>query len=252
MSSTTRKPLIIVPATNPPSDISKSAVFIFLHGLGDDAEGVESIPHTFQTANKLPHLSWILPNAPHNHDLNLAAWYLPTNLSPNPPSRPELEDEEDEQGITTTISYITTLIDEQVASGIPPHRIVLGGFSQGHAIALLTGLVSSKYAGRLGGLVGLSGYLPLVDRIGGLRRAAGLLEKVDGGENVEVFLARGTRDMLVPKRYLALCEKTFLGLGIAPEKLTVKAYEGMGHVIRGDELSDLCRWLEKVVPPVVG
>lgn len=42
-----RKPPIIIPPTSAPADISKQAAFIFLHGLGDEAEGVESLSHVY-------------------------------------------------------------------------------------------------------------------------------------------------------------------------------------------------------------
>jgi predicted esterase len=144
-----------------------------------------------------------------------------------------------------TVSYITTLVDDLLKQGVPTDRIVLGGFSQGHAMALLTGLVS-KHAGKLGGLVGLSGYLPLADQIPRLREQAGLLREVS--EHTQVFLARGTGDRLVPKRYHRMCYEGLHELGIGKEKITVMEYEGMGHVMGAAELRDLCAWLEKAIP----
>jgi lysophospholipase-1 len=38
-----RKPPIIIQPTAPPADTSKAAAFVFVHGLGDEAEGVESM-----------------------------------------------------------------------------------------------------------------------------------------------------------------------------------------------------------------
>jgi len=243
-----RKPPIILPPSIPPADIAKSAAFIFIHGLGDEAEGVESIARQFQSAGKLPHMSWVLPNALQNHDLASTAWYLPTRLSPFPPSRPELEDDEDQEGMMASVAYITTLIDDLVAQGVHEQRIVVGGFSQGHAMALLTGLLSRKYAGKLGGLAGLSGYLPLIEQIPSLREEAGLSKVVN--DEVKIFLARGTKDMLVPKRYHRLCCEGLYGLGIKEEQVVIHEYEGMGHVMGGAELRDLCAWLEKVLPTV--
>jgi predicted esterase len=190
-------------------------------------------------------MTWVIPNALENHDLASTAWYMPTRLSPYPPSRPELEDDEDEEGMMATVAYLTSLMDDLVKQGIPEQRIVLGGFSQGHAMSLLTGLVS-KYAGKLGGLVGLSGYLPLPDRIPVLRQEAGLPKDVQ--DKVEVFLARGTGDRLVPKRYHRLCHERLAELGVKDERLVLKEYDGMGHVMSGAELRDLCEWLERVVP----
>ncbi|EDU45819.1 hypothetical protein PtrM4_069270 [Pyrenophora tritici-repentis] len=242
-----RKPPIILPPSNPASDITKSAAFIFVHGFGDDAEGLEGIARQFQSAAKLPHITWVLPNALHNHELAATAWYMPTSLSPYPPSRPELVEDEDKDGIMGTVAYITTLVDNLVAQGVPEKRVVVGGFSQGHAMALLTGLIS-KYSGRLGGLVGLSGYLPLAEQITQLREEAGLPK--EARDDVEIFLARGTGDRMVPKRYHRLCCEALYELGIKEEQVTVHEYEGMGHVMNGAELRDLCSWLEKVIPVI--
>jgi predicted esterase len=190
-------------------------------------------------------MTWVMPNALENHDLATTAWYMPTRLSPYPPSRPELEDDEDEEGMMATVAYLTSLIDNLVKQGIPEKRIVLGGFSQGHAMSLLTGLMS-KYSGNLAGLVGLSGYLPLPERIPILREEAGLSKEVPDG--IEIFLARGTGDRLVPKRYHRLCHERLVELGVKEEHLVLKEYEGMGHVMSGAELRDLCEWLERIVP----
>ena len=48
--------------------------------------------------------------------------------------------------------------EEEVDSGIPAHRIIIGGFSQGGAMSLLTGMTSER---KLGGVVVMSGWLPL-------------------------------------------------------------------------------------------
>ena len=199
----------------------------------------------FQAADKLPHLTWVLPNALENRDLATNAWYMPTRLSPYPPSRPELEEDEDEVGMLLSVQYLTTLIDDLMKQGVPEKRIVLGGFSQGHVMSLLTGLIS-KYAGKLGGLVGLSGYLPLPDRIPALREEMSLSKEVD--DDVEIFLARGMNDRLVPRRYHRICYESLYGYGIKEKFVTLKEYEGMGHAIGGAELRDLCAWLERAVP----
>ena len=144
-------------------------------------------------------------------------------------------------------AYVEGLIDDLVAEGIPQNRIVLGGFSQGHAVTLMTGLTSSKYAGRLAGLVCLSGYLPLQDRIQALRVEANLPEKIG---DVPIFLVRGQKDILVPKRYLRLQLEKLKELGIRDDAIEVHEYEGLGHSLSPRELMDLCTWLEKVMPPL--
>lgn len=249
------------PATSPPSDPGHRAAFIFIHGLGDHGSGFASSsssaiqPHLranlcldiadqFQAANKLSHMQWIFPHALENRDAMQPAWYAPSPLSPFASSRPELDDPEDEDGMKASMSYIVGLIDGLVSKGIPPNRIVLGGFSQGCAMTLLTGLTSRAYAGRLAGLVGLSGYLPLAEKIQQFRAEAGLPE-VAG--DVPMFLVRGTRDILVPKRYLRICLETLRKVGADEGSIEVHEYD-IGHVVSPQELRDLCAWLERVVP----
>lgn len=50
------------------------------------------------------------------------------------------------------------MIDSEVKAGIPPSKILLGGFSQGGALALYSALC---YPDRLAGVIALSCWLPL-------------------------------------------------------------------------------------------
>lgn len=61
---------------------------------------------------------------------------------------------------------LNELISNEVDSGIDASRIVLGGFSQGGAMSLLTGLTSER---KLGGVAVLSGWLPLHKKFKGVR-----------------------------------------------------------------------------------
>jgi predicted esterase len=132
-----------------------------------------------------------------------------------------------------------------VSKGIPPQRIVLGGFSQGCALSLLTDLTSSKYAGRLAGVIGLMGYLPLAHRLLDLRAKGGLPV---GHGDVPMFLVRGQRDQLIPKRIWNLTLKNLEMVGVSKDSLQVKEYEGVGHGLTGPVLRDMCSFLEQVVP----
>lgn len=205
---------------------------------------VIDVAEQFQKGGKLEYMNWIIPNATEDRDAMTTAWYRPSPLSPFAPSRPELEEEEDEQGLLKSVAYIETLIDACVNKGVPPNRIVLGGFSQGCALSLLTDLVSKKYSGKLAGIVGLMGYLPLADgyRVQDLRAHAGL--PPTHGE-VPVFLASGKEDRLIPKRIRNRTLKALEALGLSA--IEEHEYEG-GHSISGPMLRDMCAWMERVVP----
>jgi predicted esterase len=57
-----------------------------------------------------------------------------------------------------TVSSLNQVIKSEMDSGIPSSRIILGGFSQGGAMALLTGMTREA---KLAGVAVLSGWLPL-------------------------------------------------------------------------------------------
>lgn len=65
---------------------------------------------------------------------------------------------EDEPGIKKARDGVHQLIEEEVKAGIPYDRILLGGFSQGGALALYSTFTHTK---TLAGVVGLSCWLPL-------------------------------------------------------------------------------------------
>ena len=75
----------------------------------------------------------------------------------------------DEAGLRESAQAIAALIDRERERGIAAHRIALAGFSQGCAMALMTGL---RHAEALAGIVGLSGYLPLAGLTAAERSAA--------------------------------------------------------------------------------
>lgn len=148
---------------------------------------------------------------------------------------PEAEDE-----ILASVEYVCSLIDKEVKNGVKAERIVVGGFSQGCAISLVTGL-SSRYAGKLGGIVGLSGYLPKGPKMQELRK------KYLKESKMRVFLGHGSKDMLVPMRVFREAKGKVEKI-VSENKVRVEVYEGMGHVASGAEFRDMCGFLEEVLP----
>lgn len=191
-------------------------------------------------------MQWLFPTAPDNQDAMQTAWYRPTSLAAPPSGRSELVDDEDEDGLKDSVSYVESLIEGLISRGTPPDRIVVGGFSQGCAVALLTQL-TSQYSGRLAGVAGLMGYLPLQDRIQALRTEKDLPHVA--GE-VHIFVARGEKDMMIPRSKWNSSVTKLKGLGISESALEVHEYQELGHSVSPQLLRDLCTWLEKVVPPM--
>ncbi|KAI4735151.1 alpha/beta-hydrolase [Aureobasidium sp. EXF-12298] len=239
-----QQPPLVKPAPKPATDPAHGAAIIFLHGLDDDAMGWENIATQFHQGNKLPYMQWIFPNAPHNLDARQNAWYTPSSLQPAPAGRPELAPDEDEEGLRKSVEYVESLLDDLTSRGIPPNRIVLGGFSQGCALALLTEL-TSRYAGKLAGIVGLMGYLPLPETIQKLRTEAGLPHVVG---HVPMFLGRGVSDRLIPRSKWTEGLNKLKELGVDDGAMMIKEYEGLAHALSPAVLQDLSKWLQRVVP----
>jgi lysophospholipase-2 len=69
---------------------------------------------------------------------------------------------DDEKGMLQSVKSVDALIQAEVDSGIPENRIIVGGFSQGGAISLLTGLTGKR---KLGGVIALSTWVVLNHKI---------------------------------------------------------------------------------------
>lgn len=65
---------------------------------------------------------------------------------------------EDEDGIKAAAKMVHEMVTKEIHDGIPSTRIMLGGFSQGGALALYSALT---YAEPLAGVMALSCWLPL-------------------------------------------------------------------------------------------
>ena len=162
---------------------SPRAAVLLMHGLGD--EGRSFVPLVEELAPALQAVGavrFVFPDAPQmpvtiNGGYRMPAWY--DILGSGGP--------EDEAGLRRSQAAVESLIAVEAARGIPASRIVLAGFSQGCAMALLTGL---RHPGRLAGIAGLSGYLPLAALTAAEAHAA--------NRSTPIFLAHGTQDDVVP------------------------------------------------------
>lgn len=138
------------------SDKPAKASIIWLHGLGADGYDFANFVPELQLS-QLP-VRFIFPHAPMrpvsiNNGMPTRAWYDIYALEEQMP--------EDEQGIHEAQKQIAELIEQEHLRGIPYERIILGGFSQGGAMALFTGI---RYTNPLCGIIALSTYLPLINK----------------------------------------------------------------------------------------
>lgn len=194
------------------------ASIIWLHGLGADGNDFAPIVNELQLP--IP-TRFILPHAPVmpvtiNGGYPMPAWYdiRASDITSLP----------DESGIRTSQARIEQLIARERERGIATSRILLAGFSQGGAIALHTGL---RHTESLGGLIALSTYLPLQDRLASERSAANLA--------TPIFMGHGIRDnMILPAA--ALASKNWLTTHGHP--VAWHEYD-MPHSVCGEEINNI-------------
>jgi lysophospholipase II len=144
----------------------KTGALIFLHGLGDTPAGWSSLEQMLPSIKpRLANLKYVFPPAPIipitiNGGAEMPGWFdvldWPIGLSAR----------DDKKGKLAAVAQIQDEIARLEAEGISRNRIVVGGFSQGGAIALLTAYHRSDDQGPpLAGCASLSGWLTLRDEL---------------------------------------------------------------------------------------
>lgn len=101
--------------------------------------------------------------------------------------------EEDKENILKSQKVLHKLIDAEVEAGIPSERIAIGGFSQGGAMALFSGLTYPK---KLGGVFGLSCYLLLQKDFQQMVTDSG-----DANKATKIFMGHGDSDQVVKHEF---------------------------------------------------
>ena len=205
--------------------VAPSASVIWLHGLGADGNDFEPVVKVLN----LPHVRFILPHATFkkvtaNNGYEMRAWYDIFGFTPS--SR------EDKAGVRESQTYVESLINKEVARGIPANRIVLAGFSQGGAIALHTALRQKQ---ALAGVLALSTYLPL--------KASLAKEKTQANQNIPIFMAHGTFDSVIS---LTTCRISFEMLQTQQYTLNWHEYP-MAHSVNQQEIDDIRTFLLQVL-----
>ena len=197
---------------------------IVLHGLGADGNDFVPVGQELDLSSA-GDVRFVFPHAPVipvtiNGGYQMRAWYDILGA--------DLVQREDEAGLRKSLAQVAALVEREKSRGIPAGRIVLAGFSQGCAMALLTGL---RHAEKLGGIVGMSGYLPLAASTAAERHAA--------NKETPIFLAHGRMDPVVSLQRAIASRDALEALGYRVEW---HEYE-MAHSVCMEEITDLNGWL---------
>jgi phospholipase/carboxylesterase len=204
------------------------ATILIMHGLGADGRDFVPIAEQIDLSSVGP-VRYLFPNAPTipvtiNGGYVMPAWYDILAA--------DLVKREDEAGLRQSRLQIEELIAHEKARGIPASRIVVAGFSQGCAMALMVGL---RHAEALAGMVSMSGYLPLASHTAAEHTAASL--------KTPIFMAHGTRDGVVALPRATASRDALTAMGYAVEWHDYP----MEHSVCPQEVADLEVFLNRVL-----
>lgn len=226
-------PIISYPALS-----RHTGTVIMLHGLGDTGNGWSPVAPELG----MDHIRWVFPTAPTrpisvNMGMSMPGWFDIDHLD-EPSFMKMMKGHHgfDPEGVQESVSYVEHLIEmETRVHGIPPERIVLGGFSQGGHIALKS-LVNGKKI-KLAGLMALSTWLEPQH-----------IELDQEITNTPVFYGHGASDPLIPPMVAQLSVQHLLENHKFSD-LKFNMYPGMQHSTCYEEMRDMKEFLQRVIPP---
>jgi len=218
-----------------------TATVIFMHGLGDSGYGWKPVADQLARDPSFQHIKWVLPHAPvvqctANGGMPMPGWFDIITFDFTGP--------EDESGILQSRENVNKVIEQEINEAIPSNRIVVGGFSQGGSMTLVTGLTSPH---RLAGLTVLSGWFAVREKVKELLGQS--------ATTTPIFWGHGVDDPLVPLSIGKLSKQELGGIGVKEAEesgkpgVFFKGYPGLGHSADMQEIDDWAHWLKKVIPP---
>lgn len=203
----------------------KPITLIWLHGLGVDGSDFKDFQQELEQFGHIDNVNVVLPSAKVREvstmKLSMPAWYdLYTDNFME-------KADEDIDGMNEARTFVQTIIDEERTKN-PDTPIVLGGFSQGAAVALLTGLSQTT---PLLGIVAFSGYVPHHPRFD---------EISDIAKQIPIFMAHGSIDSVIP---MHKAEEGVMTLNKAQANVEFHQY-AMMHELCPDEIADLADFMQ--------
>jgi phospholipase/carboxylesterase len=197
------------------------AVVIMIHGRGAGPANILSLAPEFGrslgSARDRPEVTYLAPAATNG------TWYPYSFLADREMNEPYL---------SSALRVVGELVDHVTAAGIPKHKILLLGFSQG---ACLSSEFAVRNAARYGGILIYSG---------GVIGPAGTTWNEPGSfDGTPVFLGCSDVDAHVPKARVDESAAIFTRMGAT---VTKRIYPGMGHLVNEEEIEFTKKLIDEV------
>jgi predicted esterase len=196
------------------------------------------IAENFRRRGKFEEIAFIFPNAPVipitvNGGMRMPGWYDIAGFD-------DLTQAHDQGGILRTRDYFNSLIKQEIEKGIPSERIMLGGFSQGGAISIFTGITCPD---KLAGIFGLSSYLLMHGKI------KEYIPADNPNKDTPIFMGHGDADPLVIYEWGQMTAQALKDMGWT---VNFNTYKGLAHSAEPKEMDDLEAYIRERLPPLGG
>mmetsp|Transcript_1443 Transcript_1443/g.3641 ORF Transcript_1443/g.3641 Transcript_1443/m.3641 type:complete len:271 (+) Transcript_1443:61-873(+) len=226
----------VVPTSSAPPGATTARV-IWLHGLGDTADGWAFLPKLLESKG-FDYVDFVLPTAPSipitvNGGMYMPGWF---DMDQIPYSSASTDDRASIEAIG--VKQLTSLIQDAEADGVPADRVVVGGFSQGGCVAMMTGL---SYPRTLAGVASLSGWVPAYARAD----AAEVIASESSGPRPPVLWGHGEADGTVKFEVAKLGPAALRAVGM---EVDFRGVPGLAHGVAEEELEWLVEWLQQRLP----
>ncbi|CAL1610797.1 unnamed protein product [Knipowitschia caucasica] len=213
-----------------------TASVVFLHGSGDTGQGLRAwVRDVMKPDLSFPHIRVIYPTAPQRPYTPMRGapsnvWFDRMKISRDSP--------EHLSSIDAIAESLGSLIQDEVNAGIPKHRIIIGGFSMGGAMALH---LACRFHTDVAGVFALSSFLnkDSVAFQAVEQRCRSLLPVP------ELLQCHGTGDDLVLHEW---GQDTAARLQAAGMKCSFRSYSGLQHQLYGPEMELLRGWILSRLP----
>ena len=209
-----------------------AASIFFMHELGDTPRGWSQLQGMLpSTQPRLSQLQYVFPPAPTigitiNGGMQMPGWF---DLYDWPIA---VGSKDDRDGKLAAVAQIEQEVVKLKQQGIDRDRIVVGGFSQGGAIALLSAYYSQNDK-PFAGCVCLSGWLTLVDE----------LKVSDKAKETPLFWGHGKVDdkVLFPQQAFGVDKLEKQGVQVDARDYMV------GHGSHPDEMDAMASFVDKIL-----
>jgi lysophospholipase-2 len=212
------------------SSAVKRGALIFLHGLGDSPAGWSHLEYILpDMKSRLKDIAYVFPAAPTipisiNGGERMPGWF---DLYDWPIG---VGSKDDEAGLFAGVEAVQAEVTKLNDQGIPSDKIVVAGFSQGGAVALLATYRSDV---QFAGCAGLSAWLTLPAE----------LEVSDAAKKTPLFWGHGRMDdkVLFPQQKFGVDKLREAGVTVKDE-----AYD-MGHSSHPDEMETFADFVDRSI-----